>query len=54
MQFLTKFSTRFSNGRLLFHNWEEYGKSKTIGLIVDYLIIFAQIWWGRLDHGSCH
>jgi len=28
-QFLATFSTRFGIASLLFHNWEEYGKSKT-------------------------
>jgi len=34
-KFWAKFSTRFSNGGLLFHNWEEYRKSKIIRFITD-------------------
>jgi len=37
LQFWAKFSTRFSNGGLLFHVREEYGKSKTITFISDYI-----------------
>jgi len=41
LQFWAKLSTRFGIGGLLFHNWEEYGKSKTMWFINDYLTIFT-------------
>ena len=53
LQFWAKCSTRFSNGCLLFHNWVEYGKSKTKGFIVDYLTTFIPYGEGRLYiHGQ--
>jgi len=39
-QYWAKFLTRFGIAGL-FHNWEEYGQSKTIGFITDYLTIFT-------------
>ena len=41
LQFQAKFSTMFLNGGLLFLSNKEYGKSKTIGFITDYLTIFT-------------
>jgi len=38
---LATFSTRLEIGGLPFHNWEEYGKSKTKLLTIDYLTIFS-------------
>jgi len=40
-QFSATISTTFGIGGLLLQNWEEYGKSKIIGFIIDYLTIFT-------------